>query len=108
VTAERRKLFELPRVLVVAMGLEGFTPRRPGFGRRSGHVRFVVDKVALGQVFFKDFGVSYQLIPIPPIAPHSSSSPIIRGWYDRPNSGRRTKWTQSRPIPREEEGLRGT
>jgi hypothetical protein len=28
---------------------------------------------------------------IPPTAPHSSS--IIRGWYNRPVSGRRTKWT---------------
>jgi hypothetical protein len=38
-------------------------------------------------------------ILIPPTAPHSSS-PIIRGWYDRPNSGRRTKWTQSHPTTR--------
>jgi hypothetical protein len=37
-------------------------------------------------------------ILIPPTAPHSSS--IIRGWYYRPISGRRTKWTQSHPIPR--------
>jgi hypothetical protein len=29
---------------------------------------------------------------IPPTAPHSSF--ITRGWYNRPNSGRRTKWTQ--------------
>jgi hypothetical protein len=36
---------------------------------------------------------------IPPAAPHSSSS-IIQGWYSRPNSGRRTKWTQSHPTPR--------
>jgi hypothetical protein len=33
-------------------------------------------------------------ILIPPTTPHSSSS-IIRGWYNRPNIGRRTKWTQS-------------
>jgi hypothetical protein len=43
------------------------------------------------------------LLPLPllilPTAPHSSSS-IIRRWYDRPNSGRRTKWTQSHPNPR--------
>jgi hypothetical protein len=32
----------------------------------------------------------------PPTAPHSSSS-IIRGWYNRPLSGRRTKWSQSHP-----------
>jgi hypothetical protein len=31
----------------------------------------------------------------PPIAAQSSS--VIRGWYNRPNSGRRTKWTQSHP-----------
>jgi hypothetical protein len=37
-------------------------------------------------------------ILIPPTAPHSSS--IIRGWYNRPNSGRCTKWTQSHPTPR--------
>jgi hypothetical protein len=37
-------------------------------------------------------------ILIPQIAPHSSS--IIRGCYIRPISGRRTKWTQSHPTPR--------
>jgi hypothetical protein len=31
--------------------------------------------------------------------PHSSSS-VIRGWYNRPVSGRRIKWTQSHPTPR--------
>jgi hypothetical protein len=38
---------------------------------------------------------------IPPTAPHSSSS-VIRGWYNRPISGRRSKWTrcQSHPTPR--------
>jgi hypothetical protein len=38
-------------------------------------------------------------ILIPPTAHHSSSS-IIRGWYNRPSSGLRTKWTQSHPTPR--------
>jgi hypothetical protein len=33
------------------------------------------------------------LILIPPIA----AQPIIWGWYNRPNSGRSTKWTQSHP-----------
>jgi hypothetical protein len=37
-------------------------------------------------------------ILIPPTAPHSPS--IIRGWYNRPVSGRPTKWTQSHPTPR--------
>jgi hypothetical protein len=35
-------------------------------------------------------------ILIPPTAPHSSS--IVRGWYNRSVSGRRTKWTQSHPT----------
>jgi hypothetical protein len=35
---------------------------------------------------------------IPPTAPLSSS--IIRGSYNRSVSGRRTKWTQSHPTPR--------
>jgi hypothetical protein len=34
--------------------------------------------------------------PLPFRIPHSSSC-IIRGWYNRPNSGRSTKWTQFRP-----------
>jgi hypothetical protein len=34
----------------------GFPSRRPGFDPRSGHVGFVVDKVALGQVFSEYFG----------------------------------------------------
>jgi hypothetical protein len=33
----------------------GFSPRRPVFDPRSGHVGFVVDKVALGQVFSEFF-----------------------------------------------------
>jgi hypothetical protein len=37
-------------------------------------------------------------ILIPPTAPHLSS--IIRGWYNRPVSGRRSKWTQSHLTPR--------
>jgi hypothetical protein len=34
----------------------GFQPRQPGFDPWSGHVAFVVDKVALGQVFSEYFG----------------------------------------------------
>jgi hypothetical protein len=39
---------------------------------------------------------------IPPTVPHSSY--IIRGWYKRPNSGRRTKCTQSHPIRKKNKG----
>jgi hypothetical protein len=33
-----------------------FPPQRPGFEPKSGYVGFVVEKVALGQVFSEDFG----------------------------------------------------
>jgi hypothetical protein len=36
-------------------------------------------------------------IRIPPIASQSPPS-IILGWYNRPSSGRSTKWTQSHPM----------
>jgi hypothetical protein len=38
----------------------GFPPRRPEFQPRSGHVGFVVDKVALGQGFSEYFGFPCQ------------------------------------------------
>jgi hypothetical protein len=37
-------------------GYAGFPPRQPGFDPRTGYVGFVVDKVALGQVFIEYFG----------------------------------------------------
>jgi hypothetical protein len=64
----------------------GFIPRRPGFESRSGHVGFVVDKVALEPLL---------VILIPPIAPHSSS--IVRCWYNWPVSCRRNKCTSLTP-----------
>jgi hypothetical protein len=48
---------------------------------RSGHVGFGVDIAALVQVFSEYFG--FPLPSIPPIAPQSSSSIIIWGWYNR-------------------------
>jgi hypothetical protein len=41
------------------------------------------------------------LICTPPIAPRPSSS-IIWGWYNTPNSGRSTKWTQSHPMRKQD------
>jgi hypothetical protein len=35
----------------MAEAVPGLSARRPGFGSGSVHVRFMVDKVALGQVF---------------------------------------------------------
>jgi hypothetical protein len=39
-------------------------------------------------------------LPIIPTSLHSSSMSIIRGYYNMPNSGWRTKWTRSHPTPR--------
>jgi hypothetical protein len=38
----------------------GFPPRRPEFKTGSSHVGFLMDKVALGQVFSEYFGFSCQ------------------------------------------------
>lgn len=38
----------------------GCSPLRPLFSPKSGHVRFVVDKAALGRVFFEYFGFACQ------------------------------------------------
>lgn len=73
----------------------GFPPRRPWFEPGSVHVGFVFDKMALGPVLSEYFRFPPPLIP--PTAPHSSPSIIQRG-YNRPNSGRVTKWTQSHFI----------
>jgi hypothetical protein len=45
--------------------------------------------------FLLVFRFSLPLIPL--LAPHLSSS-IIRGWYNRPKSDRRTNWTRSHPT----------
>jgi hypothetical protein len=39
--------------------LHNFPPRQPGFEPKSGHVGFVVDKVAVGQIFSEYFGYPY-------------------------------------------------
>jgi hypothetical protein len=39
----------------------GFTPLRPGFEPVSGHVGFMVKKVALGQIFSEYFGFPCQI-----------------------------------------------
>jgi hypothetical protein len=44
-------------------------PRRPGFDPGSVYVEFVVDKVALGQVFPAYFGFQYQF--------HSTGVPLL-------------------------------
>jgi hypothetical protein len=69
-----------------------FLPRLPGFDTRLRHVGFVVDKVTLGLVFSEYFGSPcqssfHQLL-------HTHHLYIVRGWYGRPVSGRRAKWTR--------------
>jgi hypothetical protein len=59
----------------------GFPPRRPGFEPWSGHMGFVVDKVALAQLLFRVVLFPMPAL-IPPVAPYSSS--IIRVWYNGP------------------------
>jgi hypothetical protein len=58
----------------------------------------MVDKVALGPGFLRVLRFPLPIL-ISPTAPHSSSS-IVRSWYNRSVSGRRTKWTQSQPHPK--------
>jgi hypothetical protein len=59
---------------------------------RVWHVGFVVDKVALRQVFFKYFGFSCQS------SFHKFSIiTITRGRYNRPFSGQHAEWTQFHP-----------
>jgi hypothetical protein len=48
--------FKLIKGRAISQGLvAGFQPRLPGFKPGSSHVGFVVDKVALGQVFSEYF-----------------------------------------------------
>jgi hypothetical protein len=48
----------------------GFPPRRPGFKHGSGQVGFVVDKVALGQIFVRVLRFPMPIF-IPPNSPSS-------------------------------------
>jgi hypothetical protein len=66
--------FSVVDVLKLRRSVAGFPLRQSGFAPRSGHVEFVVGRVAVGQVFSQDFGFFVLSILIPPSAPHSSSS----------------------------------
>jgi hypothetical protein len=54
---------------------------------------FVVDKAALGQVFFEYFGFPCQLFT------NFSIIIIDRGWHNRPIGGRSAEWTQLDSTP---------
>jgi hypothetical protein len=53
----------------------GFPLRRPGFEPGSGHVEFLVEKVALGKIFSEYFGFPLAIF-ISPIASKSPSTII--------------------------------
>jgi hypothetical protein len=79
----------------------GIPLRRSGCDSRSDHVGFVVDKVALRQIFSEYLGFpcqfsfhNYTILIIIIIILN-----ITRGWYSRPSSGRSTKRIRSHPIP---------
>jgi hypothetical protein len=61
-------------------------------------VGFLLDKVALGQVFLRVLRFPLPIL-IAPTVPRSPFT-IIRGWYNRPTSGRRTDWTQCQHTQR--------
>jgi hypothetical protein len=69
------------RCRAIAQAVSRWLPTVAVRVRAQTRMRFVVDKVVLGQP-----------ILIPLNSPYSS---LIRGWYNRPISGRRNEWTQS-------------
>jgi hypothetical protein len=54
----------------------GFPPRRSGFEPRSGQVGFVVNKVALGQVFSEYFGFPCQFLFHQILHPHNQPGQV--------------------------------
>jgi hypothetical protein len=86
-----------PRHLAVRL-VAGFPPRRLGFKPRPVHMGFVCGQSGTGAGFLRVLQFPLPIL-LQPNGPHSPSS-TTRGWYNRPKSGRRTKWTQSHPTPR--------
>jgi hypothetical protein len=86
----------LPRRIGRAQAVSHRFPTAPARVRARGeHVGFVVDKVALGQVFSECFGF--------PANHHSTKFSIIimtRGWHNRLICGRNAEWTQLDSTPR--------
>jgi hypothetical protein len=71
----------------------GFPPRKFGFEARSGGIRGGRSDTGAHFLRILQFPLPNLIRPTPP---HST---IIRDSYNRPISGRRTKWTQSHPHP---------
>jgi hypothetical protein len=74
----------------------GFPLRRTGFDPKSRHMGFMVDKMALGQVFSQYFSFPSQFL-LNQMFLHSQLS-FGAGTIGQIN-GRRTKWTPSHPRP---------
>jgi hypothetical protein len=73
--------------------------RRNPFSAARVRARFKSDGIYGGQSGTGAGFLRVLRFPLPGLikttAPHSSS--IVRGWYNKPNSGRSTKWTQVSP-----------
>jgi hypothetical protein len=88
--------YEKGRPLAQAVSL----PLPTAATRVQDHVRpcgFCGGQSGTGAGFLRVFRFTLPIL-IPPNAPHSSY--IIRGWYNRPLSGRSTKWTEAHPSPK--------
>jgi hypothetical protein len=57
-----KKQLRRGRKQIEGLAIAQAVSRRLGFQPRSGHVGFMLDKVALGKVFSEYFGFSYQLL----------------------------------------------
>jgi hypothetical protein len=71
--------------------MDGISQRGPGFVYRSDHVVFVVDKVALGQVFLRVL----QFLPVNNILPWLSIRMYQWGMNARPVDGRSSETVSS-------------
>jgi hypothetical protein len=78
--------------------LVGFPPRPPGFDPQIMSCGICGGQSGTGASFLRVLLFPLSIL-IPLNAPYSF---IIRGWYNRQISGRRTKWTQFHPIPQNE------
>jgi hypothetical protein len=80
----------------------GFPLRRPGFELESGHVGFVVDKVALRQVFSQYFGFPCRSLFHQLLHNHRHLS---CGLAQQASSGHSTKWTQSHSTKKNKKAI---
>jgi hypothetical protein len=62
-----------------AVSRRGFPPRRLGFDRGLGYVGFIVNKMVLGQVFSKYYGLPCQFSSHQMLHTHLSSGAGIKG-----------------------------